>query len=191
MSKFYYLHKHFLAYFFSSPLGSKNANGVYGCTRTKGRELLHFLSISSDGMGISALQTLKQVSWLVEYTLWTYIFCDYNFQQFQFQQMILTLLHYLCSFSPQDVLAYIFQDLSSVCLDLKLLPWTSETYIVLAVFDISVFCFARCACKIHSVLHLCCSTLCNCSALCLGLLLYNILMRSEHVRYITASLVHS
>lgn len=143
------------------------------------------------GMDISALQTLKQVSWLVEYTLWTYIFCDYNFQQFQFQQMILTLLHYLCSFSPQDVLAYIFQDLSSVCLDLKLLPWTSETYIVLAVFDISVFCFARCACKIHSVLHLCCSTLCNCSALCLGLLLYNILMRLEHVRYITASLVHS
>lgn len=69
--------------------------------------------------------------------------------------MILTLLHYLCSFPPRDVLAYIFQDLSSVCLDLKSLPWTSETYIVLAVFDISVFCFARCACKIHSLCSIC------------------------------------
>lgn len=125
------------------------------------------------GMCTSAheLQTSKQLSWFVEHTARLYFlwYLLQSFEQFQFQQMILILLHYRWFFSPWDVLTYIFTGGMSSLLSVLILSsflGRMRLYCSCCISHLSIWFCSLCLQDSLSALYLCCSILCSCVLIC-------------------------
>lgn len=129
------------------------------------------------------LQAQKEASLLVEHMLQADTFFDthYNFQQFHFQHIVLTLLHCPCSSLPWGVLLCIFWDLTSVLFSSQLL---GHLRFIVLKFDISAFCSPCHACRVPSLHSLCAVALPT--AVPWFAALYDVLMRLRHVGHIAA-----
>lgn len=125
------------------------------------REFLLFPRTAPCARGLQA----QKASLLVEHMLQTYTFFDthYNFEQFHFQHVVLTLLHYPCSSPPGCIALYLLRP--RFCLVLKSVPRTSEVHSA-HIWHLSVLFSLPCLQGSLSALPLCCSTSYSCALVC-------------------------